>query len=247
VSFLGAGLVAAAGTLGGFAVQAAASETKQVWALDPFAGATAATCGCAACTACVAHGANKLFSSAVTADAGRAHLHCNCAVVSFGRVDRSTYDALFSDGGVRSSVDRRRQWVRAVLATDPPPAPATGTVVAEAPARELVRDEPREPEVVALRTVHAVLGRVRVRRGATGKRWLVAEIDAYETVTASFGLARQGTTVSRRIVGDIAGTKRVRLAIPHRTKGGAARLRVRLRNADGTVKLVSRTVRIPHA
>jgi hypothetical protein len=87
---------------------------------------------------------------------------------------------------------------------------------------------------------------VRVRRGATGKRWLVAEIDAYERVTASFALSRQGTTVARRVVGDIAGARRVRLAIPAGTKGGAARLRLRLRNADGTVKVASRTVRIPH-
>jgi hypothetical protein len=244
VSFLGAGLVAAAGTFGGLAAAAAAAETKQVWALDPLAGATAATCGCSACAACVAHAANKVFATAVAADAGRAHLHCNCAVALFGRVDRSTYDALFSDGGARSSVDRRHQWVRAVLASDPP---VTGATVGAAPAREFVRDEQREPDAVALRAVHAVLGRVRVRRGPTGKRWLVAEIDAYETVTATFALTRQSAPVARRVVGDIAGTKRIRLAIPHSAKGGAARLRVRLRNADGTVRLVSRTVRIPHA
>jgi hypothetical protein len=250
VSFLGAGLVAAAGTLGGFAVGAAAAETKQLWALDPFAGATSSTCGCSACAACVAHGANKLFANAVAAEAGRAHLHCNCAVVTFGRVDRAIYDSLFSDGGGRTSVDCRQQWVRAVLTSDPTVTGSSAGPSAETPARELVRDEPREtrePDAVALRTVHAVLGRVRVRRGPTGKRWLVAEIDAYETVTASFALSRQGTSVARRVLGDIGGTKRVRLAIPHTAKAGPARLRVRLRNADGTVKLASRTVRIPHA
>jgi hypothetical protein len=242
--------VAAAGTLGGFAAGAAAAETRQVWALDPFGGVDAATCGCSACAACVAHGANKLFANAVAANAGRAHLHCNCAVAAFGRVDGGIYDALFTDGGGRDSVDRRQQWVRAVLTSEPPVAGASvGTAPASvpAPAHEVVRDVPRVTEELAVRTVHAVLGRVRVRRGATGKRWLTAEIDAYETVTASLALSRQGTTTARRVVGDINGSKRIRLAIPHVTKAGPARLRLRLRNADGTVKLVSRTVRIPRA
>jgi hypothetical protein len=240
--------VAAAGTLGGFAAGAAAAEKREVWALDPFGGADAATCGCAACAACVAHGANKLFASAVVANAGRAHLHCNCAVVPYGRVDRGIYESLFTDGGGRDSVDRRQQWVRAVLTSRPPvTGAAAAPASAPAPAREIVRFAPGEPEVLAVRAVHAVLGRVRVRRGANGKRWLTADIDAYETVSATFALSRQGATTARKVVGDIDGSQRIRLAIPHATKAGPARLRLRLRNADGTVKLVSRTVRIPRA
>src|ERR1700709_2334945 len=131
VSFLGPGLRGAPrAPRGGLAGAAGAAETKQVWALDPFAGATASTCGCSACSACVAHAANKLFANAVAAAPGRAHLHCNCAVVSFGRVEHEIYDALFRDAGGRASVDRRHQWVRAVLASDPR---ARGTSVAEAP------------------------------------------------------------------------------------------------------------------
>jgi hypothetical protein len=236
--FLGSGLVAAAGTLGGFAVQAAAAETRQVWALDPTGGTGAAVC----CSACVSHAANKLFASAAVADLGRAHPHCNCAVIPFARLDRGIYDSLFSDGGGRDSVDLRHQWVQAVLAHDPPVADSTPAVVTrvagpEAPAQTL------EP----LRTVHAVLGTVRVHRGPSGRRWLTADIDAYETVTVSLALSRLGPTVARRVVGDVSGSRRVRLGIPAATKGGPARLRVRMRDADGTVKLASRTVRIPHA
>jgi hypothetical protein len=239
IGFLGSGLVAAAGTLGGYAVQATAAETKQLWALDPLGGDDAATCGCSACSACVAHGANKLFASAVGADGGRAHPHCNCAVVPFGRVDPGIYDSLFSDGAWRDSVDRRHPWVQAVLVHD---APAAGLSAAV-----LGRDSGRDVAAQALRTVHAVLGRVRVRRAPTGRRWLTADIDAYETVTASLTLSRQGPTVARKVLGDVSGTRRIRLAIPPATKPGAARLRVRLRNADGSVKVVTRSIRIPHA
>jgi hypothetical protein len=242
IGFLGSGLVAAAGTLGGYAVQATAAETKQVWALDPLGGGDAATCGCSACSACVAHGAGKLFASAVGADAGRAHPYCNCAVVPFARVDPGIYDALFSDGAGRDSVDRRHQWVQAVLAHDPPSAGLSTAVL----GRDTARNS-GDVAAQALRTVHAVLGRVRVRRGPTGRRWLTADIDAYETVTASLTLSRQGPTAARKVVGDVSGTRRIRLAIPPATKPGAARLRVRLRNADGSVKVVTRSIRIPHA
>jgi hypothetical protein len=224
-------------------VQVTAAETKQVWALDPLGYRDAATCGCSACAACVAHGAGKLFASAIGADAGRAHPHCDCAVVPFVRVDPAIYDSLFSDGAGRDSVDRRHQWVQAVLTHDPSSDALSAAVL----DRDAGTNAARDAAAQALRTVHAVLGRVRVRRGPTGRRWLTADIDAYETVTASLALSREGPTVARKVVGDISGTRRIRLVITPATKPGPARLRLRLRNADGSVKIVTRSLRIPHA
>jgi hypothetical protein len=247
VKFLGAGLVAAAGTLGGLAAQAAASETSRVWGLDPDWGGDPAACGCSACASCLAHAANKLFANAAAADAGRAHLHCKCLVVSLGQVDPAVYDAFFVDGGGRASVDRRYQWVQAVLAQGPPIA----AVFADDPP--LVVPAPAGAPVVAgggvrtVQVVHATLGRVRIRRGSSGRRWLYADLDAGEPVSVALSISRQGPTLARKVVTGVNGKHRFKLAIPNSAKAGPARLRLRIRDSAGAVTSVTRVVHIPHA
>ena len=61
-----------------------------------------------ACGACQKHAANKLFSSRETADANRAHAHCNCTVVE-DRLPAERWRALFGDPAKpdRDHVDRR--------------------------------------------------------------------------------------------------------------------------------------------
>ena len=112
-----AGFVAPRAAPGG---EAAPARTRPVYQLDP-AGGDAAACagpgGCAGCRACRRHAANKLFVSAASADAGRAHPHCTCRVVS-ATLPAEAWAALFG-GPVtprRLSVDRRQAAVRAILA-----------------------------------------------------------------------------------------------------------------------------------
>ena len=235
VRFLGAGFASAVGGLGAYAMQAAAAETVQVWGLDTSGGTDHAGCGCSACAACIAHASNKLFASAAVADAGRAHPRCKCVVVSLGRIHERIYRSLFVDGGGRDSVDRRYQWVQAVLAHDPS--------LAERPAR------PRGPGP-AVRTapqVQAALVRVRARHGRNGSRWLYADFDAAEVVTVGLSLTRQGPVIARRVTGDVSGLRRLKLLIPPDAQAGPARLRVRLHNSDGAVKIITRGVRIPQS
>lgn len=236
VGFLGSGLVAAAGALGGYAAQASAAESLQVWGLDPYRGGDPGTCGCASCAACVAHAANKLFASAAAADAGRAHLHCRCLVAPLERVPESVYSELFSEAGGRSSVDRRHQWVQAVFAHD---AVAEQPVVIQ-PAAEATAVRTAAPPL------QVVLGRVRFRRAAGGQRFLYADIEVDRAVTATIALTRQGPTVARRIVPGVNGKHRLRLPVPMRAKAGPARLRVRVRDADGRARTVTRGVHLPH-
>lgn len=231
VGFLGSGLVAAAGAFGGYATQARAAETVQVWGLDPNWGG--AGCGCAACASCLAHGANKLFASAASADAGRAHPYCKCLVVPLERLGVDTFNSFFVNGGGRESVDRRYQWVQAIVAH-------------EAPAGQSSFAPPDDRLVRGAVTVDAVLGRVRIRRGANGQRVLYADIAADQPVTATLAITRRGPTVARKVVRGVNGNRRLKLAIPATTTAGPARLRVRIRNAAGTVKVVSRGIQIPH-
>ena len=112
-----AGVVSALAAPGG---EAAPAPPRPVYRLDP-TSADASVCagrgGCASCRACRRHAANKLFVSAAAADAGRAHPHCKCRVVS-ATLPAAAWAALFG-GPVtprRLSVDRRQAAVRAVLA-----------------------------------------------------------------------------------------------------------------------------------
>ncbi len=233
VRFLGSGLVAATGALGGYAAQAQAAQTVQVWGLDPSWGDPMA-CGCSACAACLAHASNKLFASAASADSGRAHPYCKCLVVPLARLDADVYDSLFLDGGGRESVDRRQQWVQAVFTRHPHAQEQLFSPVAESADRSAP-------------VVHAVLGRVRVRRGVNGQRVLYADIDCEQTLTATLVITRQGPIVARRVIPGVSGTRRLKLLIPAKTKAGPARLRVRMRTAAGTTTTVTRGIQIPHA
>jgi hypothetical protein len=235
VGFLGAGLASAVGGLGAYAMQAAAAETVQVWGLDTTGGSDHAGCDCSACAACIAHAANKLFSSAAVADAGRAHPHCKCVVVSLGRIDEGIYRSLFVAGGGRDSVDRRYQWVQAVLTHDPPSVMRPARAPARVPA---VRTAP---------SVQAILVRVRPRHGRNGSRWLYVDLEAEEVVTVGLSLTREGPVIARRVTGDVSGSRRIKLLIPPDAQAGTARLRVRLHNSAGAVKIITRSVRIPQS
>jgi hypothetical protein len=239
--------VATAGALGGLATQAGAAEPVQVWGLDPDWGGDPAACGCSGCASCLAHAANKLFANASAADAGRAHLHCKCLVVSLGVLDAAVYNAFFVDGGGRDSVDRRYQWVQAVLAQAPPVAavftddpPLVVPAPADVPAGSL-------GGVRTVQVVRATLGRVRIRRGPSGRRWLYADLDAGEPVSVALSITRQGPTLARKVVTGVNGTHRFKLAIPAGAKAGPARLRLRIRDSAGSVKSVTRVIHIPHA
>lgn len=229
VGFLGSGLVAAAGALGGYAAQATAAESVQVWGLDASWSGDPGACGCAACASCLSHAANKLFANAAGADAGRAHPFCKCRVVPLVRFDEGVYNSLFTDGGGRDSVDRRYQWVQAVLTHDPP---AVGSIAASAPVDT---------------TIDAAFGRVRVRRGAAGRRVLYADIEADEVVTAAISIKRHGRTLARKVVTGVSGSRRLKLTIPADTRAGPARVRLRLTSAAGTSHLEIRGIQIPHA
>ena len=119
-----AGFASVRAAPGGEAASAPPRPVYRVYQLDPKpdpAGGNASVCtrrgGCAGCRACRRHAANKLFVSAAAADAGRAHPHCKCRVVS-ATLPAAAWAALFG-GPVtprRLSVDRRQAAVRAVLA-----------------------------------------------------------------------------------------------------------------------------------
>jgi hypothetical protein len=168
-------------------------------------------------------------------------------VVSLGVLDAAVYSAFFVDGGGRDSVDRRYQWVQAVLAQAPPVAavftddpPLVVPAPANVPAGSL-------GGVRTVRVVHATLGRVRIRRGPSGRRWLYADLDAGEPVSVALSITRQGPTLARKVVTGVNGTHRFKLAIPAGAKAGPARLRLRIRDSAGTVKSVTRVIHIPHA
>ena len=233
VRFLGSGLVAAAGALGGYAAQAQAAETVQVWGLDPNWAGDPSVCGCSTCASCLGHADNKLFASAASADSSRAHPYCKCLVVPLARLDVDVYNSLFLDGGRRESVDRRHQWVEAVLTHEPS-------------AEQSSFSPPFESAVRTAPVVRAVLGRVRVRRNVNGQRVLYADIDCEQTLTATLVITRQGPIVARRVIPGVSGTRRLKLPIPATTKAGPARLRVRMRNAAGTITTVTRVIQIPH-
>ena len=234
VGFLGSGLVVAAGALGGYAAQAQAAETVQVWGLDPNWGGDPAACGCSACASCLAHASNKLFASAASADSGRAHPYCKCLVVPLARLDVDVYNSLFLNGGGRESVDRRHQWVQAVFTHEPR-------------AEQSSFAPPVESSVRSAPAVHAVIGRVRIRRGINGQRVLYADIDCEQSVTAMLVITRQGPIVARRVIPGVNGSRRLKLPIPATAKAGPARLRIRIRNAAGTTATVTRGIQIPHA
>jgi hypothetical protein len=212
--------VSAAGALGGYAAQANAASSTQVWRLDPDLECAPGK-SCSGCSACRAHAANKVFASAAAADANRAHTYCKCRVVPLAMVDDSVYNALFVDGGARPSVDLRRQWVQAVLA--------------RAPALPLISDG----------RVHAVARHVFMRRKTNGTRALYVDIEAAEPVTATIAIVRGKQTLATKTVSGPSGRKRRKLEIPGDVKAGPARLRLTLRNPTGDADVFTRAIQIP--
>ena len=155
-------------------------------------------------------------------------------VVPLLRIEEDVYSSLFVNGGGREVIDRRHQWVQTVFVRDPP-------------ADRSSFQPPDETTVRVAPTVHAVVGRVRVRRRPDGQRVLLADIAADGAVTATLALTRGGPTVARRVVKGVNGNRRLTLNIPAATKAGPARVRLRLRDAAGTTKVVSRPLQIPQS
>lgn len=238
VGFLGAGLVAAATVVGLQANAAVAAGPTQVWGLEPGGGC---------CAACRAHAANKLFADASGADAGRAHPFCHCSVVPLLQVDRSVYDDLFSNGGGRPSVDRRFQWVQAVLAQVQVPAPTQAD--GPPPASDSSSPKNMHPDRADLpdRVVLATLGRVRLVRDTRGGRRIYADVNAAETVTAELAALRRGTSLVHRRIGRIRGRHTLELAIPGTVGVGPAMLRLELHDSAGNEMTLTAPIRIPTA
>jgi hypothetical protein len=234
--------VAAAGVLDVYAPRALASATAQAWGLDPGAdsGPGVGGCGCSACSACRSHAANKLFASAADADAGRAHPFCKCLVVALPALAQGTYDALFADGGARPSVDRRSQWVQAVLSQE---AAASGTLAAPAVDPPVTAEPAAAADDDAM--VDAHLQRAPLRHTGA-RRVLYLEIDATQPVTATVAITRNGKTIAQRAVERLRGRRQLKLVIPLQAEGGPAHVRVQFRNKAGHSKIVTRRIHIPH-
>jgi hypothetical protein len=226
LGFIGAGVVATAGALGGYTARAGAATTAQVWGLDPDGdGGDPGSCGCGSCAACRSHAANKWFAGAAAADAGRAHPYCNCTVVRLVHISEGSYDALFVDGGARDSVDLRSQWVQAVLSESQDAADAL------AAERQGV--------------LRAVVRPASVLQSVNGRRVLYVDVIASEVVAGTVSVTRDGRTLAHNSLSDVFGTRRIRLEIPHRTRPGPARLWLTLRDASGRSKVVTRMLQIP--
>lgn len=75
-------VVAAAAGIAGVAAPNAFGlpPDSTVYLLDPCAGRSEG--GRCSCHACELHAANKIFSTVEAADAGRAHVHCDCGIVT---------------------------------------------------------------------------------------------------------------------------------------------------------------------
>jgi hypothetical protein len=160
------------------------------------------------------------------------------------RIEEDVYRSLFANGGGREVVDRRHQWVQTVFVHEPPAdrssfQPPDETTVRVAPTLRVA------PTVRVTPTVHAIVGRVRVRKRPNGRRVLLADIAADDAVTATLAITRGGPTVARRVVRGVIGSRRLTLNIPASAKAGPAHVRLRLRDAAGTTKVVSRPLQIP--
>ena len=148
------------------------------------------------------------------------------------RLDVDVYDSLFLDGGRRESVDRRHQWVQAVLTRHP-----------HAQEQSSFSPALRKAPIRTAPVVHAVLGRVRIRRGVNGQRVLYADIDCEQTLTATLVITRQGPIVARRVSPGVSG--RAVSSSPSRRDQG------RPGQASGAdaqrPSTVTRGIQIPHA
>jgi hypothetical protein len=195
------------------------------------------------------HAESKLFASAADADTGRAHTFCKCLVVPLVLLDDGRYKALFVDGGARASVDRRSQWVQAVLAQGSPvpgPTPPQGGETAPTGSGA---GEPGgstgDDSVISDTAVDSALRGMRISRGARGRRALHFELNAAEPVTARLRLIRHRATLAQKTVADVQGTRMLKLAIPTNVTAGPAGVRLDLEDAAGNSKLVTKAIHIP--
>jgi hypothetical protein len=243
-NLLGVGLLAAGSALLIRPPVLGAAPITTTWGLDP--DGARAGCGCHACAACRAHAHYKLFASAADADAGRAHPHCRCQVVSFGALDLETYTTLFLQGGGRTSVDKRTQWVQAALAASPSPPPAPVAPPAPAPAR--ASGAPSNPPGTApqlgspgvIATAH--LRAAWIRRLGPNRRTLFVQLEASQPLEATISLHRRGRALARRTLILAKGRQTVRLQLAPTVAKGPASARVRF--ATGSAP-ATRAVSVP--
>jgi hypothetical protein len=255
--FLGAGVLAVgtAVLVGPPVARAAASVT--VYGLDPDGGRDG--CGCSACGACRSHAANKLFATAADAAAGRAHAHCRCQVVGRGTLEGAVYAALFVDGGGRSSVDRRHDWVQAVLASSSSSSPAVSTPTpspagAARPSAGLSAPsgsgagptqsaEPGGRSPLGTSRTTARLRAAWTRRLGPDRRALFVQLEASAPLDATISLQRGGRQLARRRVRLAAGRQVVRLPLATTVAKGPAIVRVRFAATEATS--TTRAVSVP--
>jgi hypothetical protein len=233
-------LAMGAATLFG-ASAATAGAMVSVWGLDPDGGRD--TCGCSSCAACRTHALNKIFATAADADAGRAHPHCKCSVTQLGTVRPHVYDALFVGGGERPSVDRRRQWVQAVLASAAPVPPAALALPATPEMAAKVPDTTRAALSMAST---AKLRAAWIRRLAPRRRALFVQLDTGHAVEAEITLKRHGKTMVRRYLPAVNGRETIRIPLPVRVTRGPAELRVRFTDTvAGSQHTTGRMLSVP--
>ena len=252
---LASGLTAGVAALVG-APFAGAAATVAVWGLD--AGAGRDGCGCSGCAACRAHASSKIFASAADADAGRAHPRCKCAVVQLDSVESSVFASLFADGGARTSVDRRWQWVQAALGSPSPVVAPPPDVVS--PPDPVTASDLQPP--MSIDTTHPldvwpgaptaapgpILRSAWVRREPSGRRVLYVQLDSALPVDATIGLAARfadGPAHTRRRVRVANGRRTFRLALAAGVAHGPAELEVKFRDPGGRTRQATRLVSIP--
>jgi hypothetical protein len=222
---------------------AGAASTVSVWGLDPDG------CGCSVCTACRSHAANKIFASPADADAGRAHPHCRCSVTTLSSVEPHVFDVLFVNGGRRSSVDRRWQWVQAALlstAPIPPPAPQPTEVPRElrygvVPDAGVASPSLRQQQAAGSSSLRAAW----IRRLAPGNRVLFVQISTDHTIEADISLVRDRHTLARRHVPRISKRRIIAIPLNRTATRGPAQLRVRITETTGQRKTITRMLSVP--
>ena len=224
---------------------ARASSTTSVWGLDPDG------CGCSVCAACRKHAANKIFASPAEADAARAHPRCRCVVTELSSVEPHVFETLFVNGGRRSSVDRRWQWVQAALvsaAPIPPPSPQSPSpTLAESTSSSPLLEEVSIPEelVTAASGAAPTLRAAWIRRLAPGRRVLFVQIGTDHAVEAEISLIRDRTTLARRHVPTISRREIVQIPLGPEVTRGPAQVRIRFTETGGPRKTVFRMLSVP--
>jgi hypothetical protein len=255
---LGRAGVAAFGTTGlGLLADAAQSDARVLYLLDP---GTCGSGGCSACHACRLHAANSYFQSAEAADLHRAHPYCHCLIKAGPGVPDDTYLTLFGapTASTRARVDLRMRWVQDALAqahvpsptaathatTDAPSTP-TGTslppadgVPSQAPPPPS-RANPRHPNAHTRQTAD-----LRVKHIAPRRLHLLIRIDQPAHVHAQL-LTLRGQLLERRAFRAAAGRTAHAFQIPNGVPPGVYQLRLTLlADESGAQRRLERKVTI---